>query len=663
LDIRCTGAPFFDLDHRFFTFLSCFLIAVLTSYDTSAVMIFAPTCGHDPLGRKQKMNKILRLVFCAGLTLCVPLAIAAPPPQTISYQGYLTNAAGVPTTTSQVMTFRIYDDAVAGLPAAALWTGTQLSVPVTNGVFNVILGGPLQTPFPPTLLFDKPYFLSVQVNPELLEMSPRQPLQMSPYAYRAVVADAVSAATAIPGAQVTGAILQGGNTLGAAMSVGTKDNNSFSILANNVAAFRVVPTATSPNLIGGSTTNFVAVGVAAAVVSGGGLSGTNDPITDFSCGTSSCANRVTDNGGSVGGGIGNQAGDATGTTTDTPYATVGGGVANKASGRASTVGGGNANTASGGFSTIGGGAGNMASSTFSTVGGGAANTASSLYSTVAGGSGNTASGSYSFAAGNRAKTQTTGTSPVVHDGAFVWADNNYFDFNSTAANEFSARATGGFRFVTAINVFGVPTRTFSIGADGAVTIPIDSTAANVRLVSTIGEFARVNMLSQGQSEWTIGAGGPGNRMNFYRADAGDAMSIQPSDATNLLLMSNGARLTAGGAWTNSSDRNSKTEIVRADLQAVLRQLAALPIHTWRYKAEDEAVHHIGPMAQDFRAAFGFGNDDKSITTVDADGVALAAIQGLNQVVNEKEVEIKQQRVRIEMLEEALAAIQSRLGMR
>jgi cell division protein FtsB len=39
------------------------------------------------------------------------------------------------------------------------------------------------------------------------------------------------------------------------------------------------------------------------------------------------------------------------------------------------------------------------------------------------------------------------------------------------------------------------------------------------------------------------------------------------------------------------------------------------------------------MAQDFHAAFGLnGADDKHIATVDEDGVALAAIQGLNEKV-------------------------------
>jgi hypothetical protein len=47
------------------------------------------------------------------------------------------------------------------------------------------------------------------------------------------------------------------------------------------------------------------------------------------------------------------------------------------------------------------------------------------------------------------------------------------------------------------------------------------------------------------------------------------------------------------------------------------------------------------MAQDFHAAFGLnGADDKHISVVDEGGVALAAIQGLNQKLDEKAAEIQ-----------------------
>jgi hypothetical protein len=52
--------------------------------------------------------------------------------------------------------------------------------------------------------------------------------------------------------------------------------------------------------------------------------------------------------------------------------------------------------------------------------------------------------------------------------------------------------------------------------------------------------------------------------------------------------------------------------------------------SWNYRAQGAEVRHLGPMAQDFHADFGLGENDRAITTVDADGVALAASQGLNQ---------------------------------
>ena len=76
-----------------------------------------------------------------------------------------------------------------------------------------------------------------------------------------------------------------------------------------------------------------------------------------------------------------------------------------------------------------------------------------------------------------------------------------------------------------------------------------------------------------------------------------------------------------------SDRNLKTDIHPADSQALLDAVARLPIHSWRYRVSPEAMH-VGPMAQDFAAEFGLGADDRVIHTVDAQGVALAAIQAL-----------------------------------
>ena len=103
----------------------------------------------------------------------------------------------------------------------------------------------------------------------------------------------------------------------------------------------------------------------------------------------------------------------------------------------------------------------------------------------------------------------------------------------------------------------------------------------------------------------------------------------------------GVRVFAGGgSWSSLSDRNSKENFQPVDGRAVLERVAALPMTTWNYKSQAATTRHIGPMAQDFATAFDVGEDNRRISTVDADGVALAAIQGLHQVMKEKDAEIE-----------------------
>ncbi len=116
-------------------------------------------------------------------------------------------------------------------------------------------------------------------------------------------------------------------------------------------------------------------------------------------------------------------------------------------------------------------------------------------------------------------------------------------------------------------------------------------------------------------------------------------------------------ITSAGAVTAASfnptsDRNAKENFEPINSREVLEKVAALPITRWNFK-QDKTSEHIGPMAQDFHAAFGTGSDDKHIATVDADGVALAAIQGLNQKMEEKDREIQLLKQRLEMLERVL----------
>lgn len=96
-----------------------------------------------------------------------------------------------------------------------------------------------------------------------------------------------------------------------------------------------------------------------------------------------------------------------------------------------------------------------------------------------------------------------------------------------------------------------------------------------------------------------------------------------------------------GTFINNSDRHAKTNISSINPRSILEKLTAIPIQTWNYKSEPASIRHIGPMAQDFRAAFQLGVDDKGISNVDADGVALASIQALYQMMQEKDRQIEQ----------------------
>ena len=92
----------------------------------------------------------------------------------------------------------------------------------------------------------------------------------------------------------------------------------------------------------------------------------------------------------------------------------------------------------------------------------------------------------------------------------------------------------------------------------------------------------------------------------------------------------GVTLAPGGSgWSAVSARAAKENFTPVDVIAVLEKVASMPVEEWNYKAQEDSIRHIGPMAEDFRAAFGVGDFVGRITSTDADGVALAAIQGLN----------------------------------
>jgi hypothetical protein len=134
-----------------------------------------------------------------------------------------------------------------------------------------------------------------------------------------------------------------------------------------------------------------------------------------------------------------------------------------------------------------------------------------------------------------------------------------------------------------------------------------------------------------------GGGGQGGTQADGGACAHDGGSCADGGACcDGLLCCAGVPVPVGREYCSSlcprSDRNIKRDFEPVDRDAILDRLARLPISTWSYKTEASPARHIGPMAQDFMAAFGVGSSDTTILQVDADGVAFAAIQALHEEV-------------------------------
>jgi len=139
--------------------------------------------------------------------------------------------------------------------------------------------------------------------------------------------------------------------------------------------------------------------------------------------------------------------------------------------------------------------------------------------------------------------------------------------------------------------------------------------------------------------------------------AGASMLLVPSDNTGdaVFDLSSTGNLTIDGTLTQSSDKHRKMAIEPVDAREILAKVRAMPVAEWTYKHDAETgIRHIGPMAQDFYAAFGTGADEKGISSLDGTGVALAAIQALSAENSELRARLSQEngelRTRLEALE-------------
>jgi hypothetical protein len=98
--------------------------------------------------------------------------------------------------------------------------------------------------------------------------------------------------------------------------------------------------------------------------------------------------------------------------------------------------------------------------------------------------------------------------------------------------------------------------------------------------------------------------------------------------------------------------NSKTDFEPVKPREILSKVASSPVTSWHYK-HDLKRRNIGPMAQDLHAAFGLGSDDKSIGTLDSDGVMYAAIQGLVEELKDRDKAIDELKSELRTIREQL----------
>ncbi|MEO6907564.1 MAG: tail fiber domain-containing protein [Abditibacteriaceae bacterium] len=172
-------------------------------------------------------------------------------------------------------------------------------------------------------------------------------------------------------------------------------------------------------------------------------------------------------------------------------------------------------------------------------------------------------------------------------------------------------------------------------------------AGGIALLFDVGSVVPTEDLVQPQSaggSGGSGAGGAGSSMG------GGISGIGGSGGGMGSSMGGGGGFGGGGGIGSISDRNLKENFAPVDPQDVLTRISKLPISTWNYKFDDATVRHLGPMAQDFAAAFGVGHDDRHINSIDEGGISLAAIQALYQLAQQQSKQIQALQQQIQQLE-------------
>jgi Chaperone of endosialidase len=223
---------------------------------------------------------------------------------------------------------------------------------------------------------------------------------------------------------------------------------------------------------------------------------------------------------------------------------------------------------------------------------------------------------------------------------------------------FAVNATGGPSIVAIVGNAndGVGVLGTNTGVGGAGVIGRNTASSGV---GVSGE-ASVGVNSKGVSGYSeIGRGVYGSSLSgrgvYGQSTSGISGYFLGGAGGNGTCSFNG-----GAGWSCTSDRNAKENFRAVDAEVILESLVQMPVTTWNMRGDQKRTPHIGPVAQDFRAAFGMGEGDTTINTADAQGVAFAAIKGLNS-----KLEAENARLRNELgdIQERLARLESLLKAR
>ena len=361
-------------------------------------------------------------------------------------------------------------------------------------------------------------------------------------------------------------------------------------------------------------------------------------------------------------------------------ALVGSGAGNRATGARSIVVGGGYNLASGGFAFIGGGgrdgvvstaAGtdpkdNVAGGSFSVVAGGQGNRATALLATVAGGSTNTAGAQGAFIGGGGAPGTSITINSILYDCGAAGCGNRVTDAYGTVGGGFNNQA-GNASEPNDDRILATVSGGYANNASGYASMVPGGTGnhaagsrsfaagrrAKTRNADGTSRYDGVFMFSDNLDSDFTGVA----HNEFAVRSTGGARFVTAIDVGGNPTA--GVTLGAGGsAWAALSDRAAKDNLTPTDGRAVLDKVVAMPVYTWRYKTETSKALHMGPVAQDFHAAFGLGDGDTRITTVDADGVALAAIQGLNEKLDAAIAASRAKDAELAVLKERIATLET-----